>query len=348
VSKSPSTAGRLKAALSGRRDRPYHHAMNLDSPFVQLPLSFDPAQLSGEVLAIPESEWRPHPQKFAGNSMLPLIAANGEPDGDAFAGPMRPTRYLMQMPYIRQIISTLGVTAGRTRLMRLDGQAEVTRHVDQGYYWFQRVRIHVPIVTEPSVIFECGDDAVNMAVGECWIFDTWRQHRVTNPNDSRRIHLVIDTVGGPKFWATATAGRTNAKAAGWKPQHVPFDAKASAPLLLETFNVPSVMTPWEIESYFSFLLGEVATESTLAPVMTLVARFIRDWRALWAAYGTEPAGRHAYMRTYDAFMTALQPVAAKITLPNKSNLFGVIASALTTTIVALPSAPVQMKVGARA
>ena len=45
--------------------------MKLQVPFVQLPLLFDAGALAAEVDALPESAWLPHPQGFAGNSMLP-------------------------------------------------------------------------------------------------------------------------------------------------------------------------------------------------------------------------------------------------------------------------------------
>ncbi len=96
--------------------------------------------------------------------------------------------------------------------MRLSGQAEVTPHVDINYYWRERMRVHVPIITTLSVRFQCGDAEVNMAEGECWIFDTWRMHRVLNDSNHDRIHLVADTVGGRRFWDLVAAGRARAAA----------------------------------------------------------------------------------------------------------------------------------------
>ena len=151
------------------------------------------------------------------------------------------------------MFASLGATVGRSRLMRLSGQAEVKRHADQGYYWTERVRVHVPVVTQPTVRFECGDAAINMAAGECWIFDTWRQHRVLNDAVESRVHLVVDTVGGGGFWDLVGRGRPHdaprgglAAAARWrrKPGVV-------ATFACETVNVPAVMTPWELEQRIS-------------------------------------------------------------------------------------------------
>ena len=105
--------------------------------------------------------------------------------------------------------------------MRLAGQAEVTRHADQGYYWVERVRVHVPIVTQPTVRFECGGDAINMAAGECWIFDTWRQHRVVNDAGARASTWWSTPSAAADFWDLVNRGRPhNAPRAGWQPRQV--------------------------------------------------------------------------------------------------------------------------------
>lgn len=107
--------------------------MKLQVPFIQLPLLFDAPVLAQEIEALGESVWKPHPQGFQGNSMLPLLAVGGDPDNEAFSGVMHPTPHLQRCPYLRQTLASFGATVGRTRLMRLAGQAEVTRHADQGY-----------------------------------------------------------------------------------------------------------------------------------------------------------------------------------------------------------------------
>lgn len=188
--------------------------MKLQFPFVQLPIRFDAAALAAEVATVDEAEWIAHPQGFHGNSALPLIALNGDPDNEGLEGPMRPTPLLERLPYLRQTLAALGTVLGRTRLMRLSGHAEVSPHVDQAYYWVERLRVHVPIATRPTVVFHCGDAAVHMAAGECWIFDTWRMHKVVNGAEDSRIHLVVDTVGGDGFWEMVARGRPHDVRAG--------------------------------------------------------------------------------------------------------------------------------------
>ena len=158
--------------------------MRLPVPFIQLPLRFDAAALAAEIRALGEAAWMPHPEGFAGNSALPLISANGDPASNAITGPMRPTPLLERCPLMLHTLATIGAVWGRSRLMRLSGNAEVTAHVDTNYYWRERMRVHVPIVTQPTVRFICGEAELNMRPGECWILQLNRSS-ACNPTDVR-------------------------------------------------------------------------------------------------------------------------------------------------------------------
>jgi hypothetical protein len=296
-------------------------SVKLQAPFIQLPLLFDADALAREVLAIDESSWRSHPDRLPGNSMLPLVAVDGDPANESFAGPMRPTPHLQACPYLRQVIAALGATVGRSRLMRLSGQAEVSLHVDQGYYWVDRMRIHVPIVTQPTVRFECGDAAINMAAGECWIFDTWRSHRVLNDADAARIHLVVDTVGGDKFWELAAHGRVHGIPArgDWRPLRVPPQPDAPSDFPLESVNVPVVMSPWEMNTHFNLLFGDALPHPQLPQLQFLAAQLIRSWRGLWAQYGVDEAGHPHYRARIRQFAEQAFPLAQAVQLRNGSS-----------------------------
>lgn len=299
--------------------------MKLPVPFIQLPLLFDAAALAAEINAIEESHWRPHPQGFAGNSMLPLVAVNGDPDDESFAGAMQPTQYLQRCPYLGQVFASIGATVGRSRLMRLAGQAEVTRHADQGYYWAERVRVHVPIVTQPTVRFECGGVAINMAAGECWIFDTWRQHRVLNDASASRVHLVIDTVGGGRFWDLVGYGRPHdgpLVAPAWAPQRVVPGTGSPHEFACEVVNVPVVMTPWELNSHFGLLFVDAVPHPNLQPLRVLTQRFSRAWQGLWFQYGERPEGHDAFRRLLAGYLAEAKPLAEPVMLNNELAWFG--------------------------
>lgn len=282
--------------------------MKLRVRFLQLPILFDAARLAQEVAAIPESAWRPHPQGYPGNDALTLITTDGDPDSDARAGAMGPTPHLLACPYLMEVLETLGATWGRSRLMRLSGDAEVTPHVDTDYYWRDHMRVHVPIVTQPTVRFDCGDEQVHMAAGECWIFDTWSLHSVHNDASRARIHLVADTVGGDGLLSLIERGRSPGEdRPDWSPRPSPPSRNPTPTLAYESRNTPEVMTPWELRDHLSFLIGEVAPgQPLIGPVGQALNRLRVNWHALWAQHGDAAVARPAYAALLERSWSALQ------------------------------------------
>jgi hypothetical protein len=296
--------------------------MKLPVPFVQLPLMFDAQALLAEVERIDQSLWRAHPTGMPGNSALPLVTSEGDPArGDWLVGPMRPTPELERSPYLMQVLGSLEAVIGRVRLMRLSGRAEVHAHVDTDYYWNERVRVHVPILTQPSVRFTCADAQVNMAAGECWIFDTWRMHHVLNDNDSPRIHMVIDSVGSAAFWNLVNAGRPHtAPRAGWQPRFVGPPTGAPAAAVFETVNSQSPMSYWELRGHVSFLFGEVDAHPRLAAVAQMTGAFVGAWQSLWYAYGADEAALPKYAQLLDDFLARVAAAARGIPMRNGADL----------------------------
>ncbi len=303
--------------------------MRLQARFIQLPLQYDADRLAKEVLAFSEDCWLPHPQRFEGNDFLPLISVNGEPANESFAGQMAPTEYLKKCPYLIEVLNSLGVSLGRTRLMRLSGGAEVTPHVDIHYYWRDRMRIHVPIVTQPTVSFHCGGLTVNMAPGECWIFDTFSRHRVINDAERKRIHLVVDTVGGEGFFKLAAGGRLPEQPSpNWVARQFEPTGATIDQLEYESQNVPTVMTPWEIQNHIDFLFREADQKHPqFMPVAHAASHFTHVWRSLWSTHGESKAGWPRYRQALDAFTAQLKETRAnEVGLRNGSNLHATIST----------------------
>lgn len=291
--------------------------MKLQDPFIQLPLKFDSAILLDEINALGESAWRPHPEGFPGNSALTLITTDGDPDSNELGGAMRATPYLEKCPYLMQVLGSIDTVWGRTRLMRLSGHAEVSPHVDINYYWHEHVRVHVPITTQPTVRFICGENEINMAAGECWIFDTWRLHRVINDAELPRIHLVADTVGSDAFWRLVNKGNNPLQpTAGWMPQQIDKRSDSAAELRIESSNLPKVMTPWEMRQHFLFLLSECAPDNRMAVLQQAIGSAVLEWRALWAQFGESEKGWPFYRRHLDEMNKSITIAADQIRLRN--------------------------------
>jgi hypothetical protein len=289
-----------------------------------LPLAFDAQRLAAEIAQFAADDWRPHPQGHPGNWALPLVAVRGNPLDDGVAGPMRPTPHLSRCPYLRQTLAAFDAPLGRTRLMKLDARAEATPHVDINYYWQQRVRVHVPIVTFPEVEFLCGDASTRMAEGECWIFDTWRMHNVLNPTPRERIHLVADTVGSGAFWRM-TEGAQPVRA-------VPFAPKVEPHLRFETSNLPVVMTPWEIDSLWANWLADAcagpADPAVIAALNAAVQPIFREWRGMWAEHADQPTGWPGYAQLMARLRTVADQFAGSVPLPNGMDVAGMLEQSL--------------------
>jgi hypothetical protein len=309
--------------------------MKLKDEFYRLPLRVDAQRLSDEVRALPASAWDAHPTDFAGNSVARLITVGGG-ENDEVSGAMAPTPQLLASPYIRQVLASFGVVWSRSRLMRLAPGTGVPEHADINYHWFNRVRVHIPIVTRPEVRFHCGSRAVHMAAGEVWIFDNWRRHRVENPTAEERIHLVADTTGSAAFWrlvGEAQNPRTDV-------QTIRFEPGRELPLLTERHNAPGVMPPSEVE----ILLGDLGSElhdpqggdGVIARFRSMLVTLAQEWRQLWVLHGDTPSVDYARLR--EATREAAAKIAGSICMrTNQVPVLKVLEARVLRHLVAEPT-----------
>ncbi|MGD9599429.1 MAG: sulfotransferase [Steroidobacteraceae bacterium] len=291
--------------------------MRLAQPFRRLAVRFDAARLRQEIAALPAEAWAVHPEGHAGNSALRLISVDGG-ENDLTNGPMRPTPRLARLPYVRQVLASFGVVWSRSRLLRLAPGATVPEHADINHHWFNRVRVHIPVVTQPLVRFHCGGESVHMAAGEAWIFDNWRLHHVENASREARVHLVADTSGSAAFWQFVRAsGR-----AGAPVREVHYDAGRDLEPLTEGVAPPVVMTPAEVDLLLADLRAELAAPEAVPPdaaadtrrrvahYHTLLDAFARDWRQLYALHGDDPGGWIAFERLREGLRAGAREAGA--------------------------------------
>lgn len=103
------------------------------------------------------------------------------------------TSLLQRCPYYGDILRTMGFPLGAVRLMRLDPGSVIKTHVDADLSvdlgW---VRLHVPVTTNPGVVFVVNDRPVTLREGECWYLRLSDAHSVRNDGDTPRVHIVID------------------------------------------------------------------------------------------------------------------------------------------------------------
>jgi Aspartyl/Asparaginyl beta-hydroxylase len=286
--------------------------VRLPQRFYRLPVRFDASRLRAEVEALPAQAWTPHPTGEPGNSAVRLISVDGG-ENDRLNGAMRMTAALERSSYLRQVLASFGVVWSRSRLLRLAPGAVVAPHSDIHYHWFFRVRMHVPIITQPQVRFTCDGESVHMAAGETWIFDNWRTHGVQNPTASERVHLVADTTGSSAFWELAARGQEPHA----QVEDRPYEPARSATPITEQALPRPVMSPSEMELLILDMRSELTTEADTAEQRARVARyhamllgFARDWRQLYHLHGEDPGGKAAYTALRDGLREQSQAISS--------------------------------------
>jgi hypothetical protein len=286
--------------------------VRLDRPFLRLPWTFDAQALAAEALALPADAWMAHPSALPGNSAVALVSRGGS-DDHAFDGVMEETPHLRACPGLRRAMAAFGEVIGRSRLMRLAPGCEVPAHVDFNYHWRSRVRVHVPLVTEPAVRFRCGDAELHMSAGECWIFDSWRRHRVVHGGTHDRIHLVVDFAGSSRFWRTVRAVAAGGEGAlAERMRTVPAQGEAPVELRTERWNRAPLMVPGEVEAIVRELLADLAAQPRNDPALLeryrdLLTDFAADWRELWLLHGGAPQALPHHRELVGALRRSLHP-----------------------------------------
>ena len=318
--------------------------MDIAKPFIRLPYSFDAAKLAAEISELDDSAWMVHPTRMSGNSAVALLSRDGA-DNDDFDGAMSETPHLSKCPYLRQVMASFGEVLGRSRLMKLAAGSEVSQHVDFNYHWYARVRIHIPVITNPDVIFYCANEQIHMQAGECWIFNNWRRHKVTNTSQEDRIHLVIDTAGSSRFWGLVRkmqAYDSISDRDGFEDmlEAVPFVSDKEVEILAEKFNISPVMSPGEVDALVIDLIGDFSQNpnndaSLVEKYMILLMNFSKDWRETWHLHGYRKEGWPKYQEIIDTAQEQLHPdMRALLTQSNQIGVNPIIVQRILRSALA--------------
>ncbi len=69
-----------------------------------------------------------------------------------------------------------------------------------------RLRFHVPVITNPDVDFRVSEERVRMSPGDLWCLDTSYRHSVHNQGSETRVHIVVECAITPKIRARTPQG----------------------------------------------------------------------------------------------------------------------------------------------
>ncbi|MEI9994421.1 MAG: aspartyl/asparaginyl beta-hydroxylase domain-containing protein [Rhizomicrobium sp.] len=192
---------------------------------LRLPFAFDAQALERDLAGLAGDEWIAHfvQQNYDGDwSVLPLRGTKGASHpvmqiySDPNATEFEDTAFLARCPYFQDVLSRFRCELLSVRLMRLTPGSTIKEHrdldldADSG-----TVRIHIPVTTNPGVVFELNRRRVLLEPGSAWYLRLSDPHRVANTGATDRVHLVIDAaVNGWLHDLLARASQDSAAAAG--------------------------------------------------------------------------------------------------------------------------------------
>jgi hypothetical protein len=110
-------------------------------------------------------------------------------------------RFVSEMQPLNEIMSQIPAEFQRVRIMRLKSGTKIEKHSDKidksiGFEDGEIIRIHVPIKTDPSVVFSLYEGKEKkdfyLEVGNYYYADVTRPHEVHNAWSEDRLHLVAD------------------------------------------------------------------------------------------------------------------------------------------------------------
>ena len=80
----------------------------------------------------------------------------------------------------------------RCEFIKLLANSKVLRHTDGGALLHYSRRVHIPLVTNPEIMFTVQKTTINMQESQWYEINNQLPHEVDNPTDLDRIHLIID------------------------------------------------------------------------------------------------------------------------------------------------------------
>jgi hypothetical protein len=170
---------------------------------LELPVRFDAAGLQHDLeVAQRRQAWIAHfvPDNYAGDwSVIPLRSKAGASHpimtilSDPACRDFVDTPTLEDCPYFQEVLAVFAPSVLSARLMRLGPGSSIREHRDFDLSFEDGVvRLHIPIATNPEVIFLLNNAPVAMDAGSCWYLRLSDPHSVANHGVNPRVHLVVD------------------------------------------------------------------------------------------------------------------------------------------------------------
>lgn len=170
---------------------------------LKLPLSFDPKRLRRDLSLLEQTAWIDHfvkqnyegtwnviPLRGPADAQHPVMMIYSDPSCTEFAD----TPFLQRCPYFQEVLANFQSQLDTVRLMKLTPGSVIKEHTDYDLSFEDgKLRLHIPVMTNPGVEFYLNGQRVILNEGECWYLRLSDPHWVANRGQTDRVHIVIDT-----------------------------------------------------------------------------------------------------------------------------------------------------------
>ena len=93
--------------------------------------------------------------------------------------------------YLERFADDIGGQLTRVMVVALQPHAEVLPHSDEGRYYVDKDRYHLPIQTRGSLNV-CDGETQTYKEGELWWFNNKKVHSAKNEGEIERVHIIFD------------------------------------------------------------------------------------------------------------------------------------------------------------
>lgn len=175
-----------------------HKSLFQSEVAIKLPKLYDPELLQTDLKTVEHikriSQPGPyHNGEWAGISLYSSGGiTNRAAPGPGFE-PFQETDIMKKTPYFKTVLDDLHCPKLAVRLLWLPPGGKIGQHSD-GIIGFNAgfLRLHIPVVTHPDVIFMIASHRCQWQPGELWYGDFARVHSVENKSQIERAHIVLD------------------------------------------------------------------------------------------------------------------------------------------------------------
>ena len=165
---------------------------------VRLPRTYDVERLRQDLQVLRDVQGAPQPGPYHAGEWtgIALHSMGGKDSVFPSAAGMdhyQETENLKRTPYFKYVLDDLKCPKEVVRILFLPPGGYIKDHFDfHTSFQFGLLRLHLPIITHPDVIFMIDGQRMTWNAGELWYGDFSKVHSVKNDSQVVRVHMVID------------------------------------------------------------------------------------------------------------------------------------------------------------